>query len=249
MAADQAKVESHDAGSVQGRAARGGRRPRRSPELDRIQVYLIMLFTVCAFAAAVLSSVDFMPTGYFATLVFLGLAASITLYYFMDTVAEVRHKQYSVAGAGALFLIIIGAGHYVLSPQQQYEQTIQAFERRLSDEQAKVRYGELSITGLVQLNEAPPDGLREDQLVITLQPQNKQSWSSGANRLGFFVKAPVQLEQNGVVSTFTALVVEYFGYTSTSRIINPSDQNELGIIDFGEIRLSREETVAGRNEE
>lgn len=92
-----------------------GSAPRhKNRRLDTIQLSLIAGFTVAFFIVAYASKNGLILYGTLSTLVFLGLAASITLYYFLDTVAELHEKNYSIAGAGALFLIILGFGSQVI---------------------------------------------------------------------------------------------------------------------------------------
>ena len=93
-----------------GGAVRDPGQSNRSANLDRIQLGLIAGFTFCFFVAAAASQYKWIAYGTLASVTFLGLAASITLYYFLNTVAEVKEKNYSIAGAGAVFVIVFGLG-------------------------------------------------------------------------------------------------------------------------------------------
>ena len=94
---------------------------RRDARTDIMQLGLLLLFVVVFFATAFASRSGFIFNGRFAELVFLSLAASITLYYFLDTVANVSQTTYSLAGAGAVFVVVLTIGLYYTSSEDEIQ--------------------------------------------------------------------------------------------------------------------------------
>lgn len=102
---------------------------RRDSRTDFMQLGLLVLFVVMFFATAFSARSGFILNGRFAELVFLSLAASITLYYFLDTVANVSQTTYSLAGAGAVFIVVLTIGLYYTSSEDE----IAKRDARISD--------------------------------------------------------------------------------------------------------------------
>lgn len=132
-----------DARTLEGNALRDPGTSVRSANLDRIQLGLIGGFTCCFFLAAAASQYKWIAYGSLASVTFLGLAASITLYYFLNTVAEVKEKNYSIAGAGAVFVIVFGLGVGVI--RIDATEKMDALSRQVAELQDKLALSDRDI--------------------------------------------------------------------------------------------------------
>jgi hypothetical protein len=205
--------------------AASGRRRRKDRRLDTIQLSLIFGFTVAFFLVAYASKSGIILYGSLSTLVFLGLAASITLYYFLDTVAEWHQKNYSMAGAGALFLIVMGFGSQVIDKDtgaaiDERDQQIRALQNDLA-----LKTPDVTIDGQVlDPSGQSVDGKQKNLAIGVLIDGDFYSGRSGEHR--FRISNLPRLEHYTIV---VSNLISWKSYPTT-RIFTESEVDEAKAI-------------------